>query len=271
MIEMIITDMDGTLLNSKKEISEENKKAVLKAHEKGIHFVLATGRMYSSARIFARQLDIKTPIISCNGALIRDYKTNETFFEKTLPHATILEIMTLLDFYKIYYHFYTDEQFFTKELKYTALNYWENNKIKDTIDQIEIFVDENLNNLYNENLRVLKFVVIEDKDKKKLLDVKDQLFRIKGIELSRSWNNNIEIMADGVSKGNAVRLLSKRYNIDLNNAMSFGDQLNDISMLQSVGYGFAMGNADQEVKDSTRFVAESNDEDGVAKTILKYI
>ena len=271
MIEMIKTDKDGTLLNSKKEISEENKKAVLMAHEKGIHFVLATGRMYSSARIFARQLDIRTPIISCNGALIRDFKTKETFFEQTLSHNTIIEIMNLLDYYKIYYHFYTDEQFYTKELRYTALNYWENNKIKDPIDQIQIFVDENLNGLYNEDLRVLKFVVIEDKDKKKLLEVRDQLFRIKGIELSQSWNNNIEIMAAGVSKGNAVRILSRLYEIDLKNAMSFGDQLNDISMLQSVGYGFAMGNADQEVKDCAKFMTDSNDDDGVAKAIIKYI
>ncbi len=271
MINMIITDMDGTLLNSKKEVSKENKRVVMIAHEKGIHFVLATGRMYSSARIFARQLDIKTPIISCNGALIRDYKTNETFFEKILPHSTILEIMNLLDYYKIYYHFYTDEQFYTKELKYTALNYWENNKLKDVKDQIEIFVDENLNNLYNENLKVFKFVVIEDKDKNKLIEVKNQLLKLRGIELSRSWNNNIEIMAEGVSKGNAVKLLSKRYNIDLKNAMSFGDQLNDISMLQSVGYGFAMGNAEQEVKECAKYTTDSNDDDGVAKAIIKYI
>lgn len=271
MIKMIITDMDGTLLNSQKEISEENKKAVLTAHEKGIHFVLATGRMYSSARIFARQLDIRTPIISCNGALIRDYKTNETFFEQTLLHDSILEVMNLLDYYKIYYHFYTDEQFYTKELRYTALNYWENNKIKDSADQIKIFVNENLKDLYNEDLRVLKFVVIEDKDKKKLLEVKDQLFKIKEIELSQSWNNNIEIMAAGVSKGRAVRILAELFNIDLKDAMSFGDQFNDISMLQSVGYGFAMGNAEQQVKDCARFTTESNDDDGVAKAILKYI
>ena len=268
MIKLIVSDMDGTLLNSSKKISQKTSQAIKFAKTMGVDFTLATGRMYSSAAIFARQLNIDKPIIACNGALIKKHTSNEVLYEKSINYKTADLLYKVLEECGLYYHMYTQDRFFTKELKYTSLSYWNNNKTASDEDKIDIEVIEDFSNVCTEDYGILKFVAIEDEHPEKLLKARAMLADIKGLELSQSWHNNLEIMSENISKGNALKILAKECNINLSEIMAIGDQHNDISMIVEAGIGVAMDNAEQNVKKYANLVTSSNDEDGVAKAIM---
>jgi len=91
------------------------------------------------------------------------------------------------------------------------------------------------------------------------------------VELSKSWRDNLEVMDKGVSKGSAVKLLCERLGINSDEVMAIGDNENDLSMIKFAGVGVAMGNAEDMVKEQADFITSSNDEDGVALAIEKYV
>ncbi len=268
MIKLIVSDMDGTLLNSSKTISQKNIQAIKYAKTMGVDFTLATGRIYSSAMIFARQLKVEKPVIACNGAFIKDHINNEIIYEKSIKPKTADLICKVLEECGLYYHIYTQEQFFTKELRYTSLKYWENNKTALPEDIIDMKIIDDFSHICTDEYKILKFVAIEDDKPEKLLKAKEMLEKISGLELSQSWNNNLEIMSENISKGNALKMLAEKCNIQLSEIMAIGDQDNDISMIVEAGIGVVMENAKQNVKDYANYVTESNDEDGVAKAIM---
>ena len=175
MIKLVAADMDGTLLNSSKKISQKTSQAIKFAKTMGVDFTLATGRMYSSAAIFARQLNIEKPIIACNGALIKKHTSNEVLYEKSINYKTADLLYKVLEECGLYYHMYTQDRFFTKELKYTSLSYWNNNKTASDEDKIDIEVIEDFSNVCTEDYGILKFVAIEDEHPEKLLKARAML------------------------------------------------------------------------------------------------
>lgn len=268
MIKLIVSDMDGTILNSSKKLTEKTKDAIRFARINGVNFTIATGRMYSSAAIFARQLDVNLPIIACNGALIKNHLTKEVLYEKPIVKSNALQVCNVLDDCGLYYHMYTQDKFFTKELKYTSLNYWNNNKTAKKEDLIDIEIIDNFISICNDNYKILKFVAIEDECPEKLINAKNIIADLNGLEVSKSWENNLEIMAKDISKGNALSILANIYGYDMSEVLALGDQQNDISMIEKAGMGVAMDNADEYVKSRADFITESNDLDGVANAIM---
>ena len=113
---LIVTDMDGTLLGSDHEVTEENKKVLKEALDKGINVTVATGRMYSSAKSHIRFLDSTTPIIACNGALIKDSITNEIIYSNHIDKEKSLKILKVLEEYKVYYQYYSEVLLMCKKI-----------------------------------------------------------------------------------------------------------------------------------------------------------
>lgn len=270
---LIATDMDGTLLNSNKEVSQRNKEILHKAKESGVQIVIATGRIYTSARMYARLLGINTPIIACNGAIIRASSTEEIIESTPIENTIIKEILEALEESNIYYHFYGSESFYTKELKYTSDYYYKLNNNLSTAERINIKIEENpLLAFKSREIKddILKFVVI-DEDISKLNFVRDKLRDIQGVSIDKSWYNNIEIMAKGVSKGNALKKLRKLMEISKEEIISFGDNENDISLFEESGFKVAMANGEEILKEKADYITLSNDEDGVAYGIDKFV
>lgn len=266
MIKMIVSDMDGTLLDSSKLVSEENKKAVGELKDQGIYFVLATGRIFASAAKYARELGVETPVIACNGALIKDVRSGEIFYEAPIPKKLAKETMDLFEEQGIYYHFYTDVDFYTKELKYTSLAYHRSNEAAKQGDRMNLQVVQNMYEAMEEASSVMKFVAI-DEDMEKLHRIREQLAQIDGIEVSQSWYNNIEVMVKGISKEKAMQRVASFYGIQTEQIAAIGDHFNDIQMIRAAGYGIAMGNAEEQVKQAAVYVTATNDEDGFARAI----
>lgn len=260
---LIVCDMDGTLLTEDKKISDKNREVLKKAEEKGVRLAVATGRIYSSAKIYGEELGLQTPIISCNGALVRDSKTEETLFEAFIGEKEAEFVMDVCEKHNIYYHFYSDYEFFTKELKYTSLNYQEWNEKQPEGKKIDIQIIEKPKEVLDRGSKIYKFVILED-DQEKLNRVKLDLSKNEALELSQSCENNIEVMTKGVSKGVALEELCKKLGISREQVIAFGDHYNDISMIEYAGMGVAMGNGVDQLKERADKVTSANYEDGVA-------
>lgn len=268
---MIVTDMDYTLLNKDKAVSERNKNALKAAMDKGVHVVVATGRIYTSALYYAKLLGVSTPIIASNGAIIRDEDADETLYQCLLPNIAIEEMIRLTREKGLYCHFFSKDTIFTEKLINISTRYTEWNKYMAERDQVKIRLLDNFEAMTeNEKSEIFKAVVV-DADESKLQYIREEILKTGIVSVSKSLEDNIEVMSKEVSKGNAVSKLAEMFSIDKSEIITIGDNENDISMIEYAGLGVAMGNAEQCLKDKANYVTGDYMCDGVAQVIEKFI
>ena len=266
---MLVTDMDYTLLNKEKKVSDRNREALRRAREKGVHAVVATGRIYTSARIYAKLLGLSTPIIASNGAIIKD--ASKTVFRDILSQDTVREMLRLCHKYGAYCHFFTENTIYSEKLINVSLRYTEWNKYVGEEDQVKIrIVDDGEEIVEAAKTEVLKAVVF-DEDDEKIQKLRDGIMETGIVSVSQSMKHNLEVMNKGVTKGNAVRILAQMYGINREEIIAIGDNENDISMIEYAGLGIAMGNAEEILKRAADHVTGDYQEDGVAEAIEKFI
>ena len=269
---MIVMDMDGTLLSSDKSISDKNRSAIEKAYNMGVKIVISTGRMFASAKVYGEMIGVDTPIIASNGAFIRDKDKDEVIFSKMLGEQNIREILRITKNYNLNCHLFTFDTVFSEKLEYTALNYNKWNKALPEDKRVKICIInasewDAVINEYSDKL--LKAVVVSD-NTECIIASRQEISKLN-VEIVSSWINNYEVMNKGVSKGNAVDVLAKYYNIDKSEIICMGDHENDISMIEYAGLGVAMGNATEDTKNAASFITLTNNDDGVAYVIEKFI
>lgn len=268
---LICMDMDGTLLNDKKEVSERSKKAINKAHELGVKVVIATGRIFVSAEFYGDIIGVKAPIIASNGAYVREKDSDKAIYEKGLGYENYQLVIDLLKKYDIVPHFYTEDTIYTEKLVHSSLAYKNANKTLPINRQVKIEVVDDWSRLFAErNPKIIKAMAVAD-DAKKIKEAKDEFIKLNKFQVVSSMKNTFEVMAKSTSKGNALKKICDYYGIDRNEIISIGDNENDISMIEFAGLGVAMGNAEQIVKNIADYITTTNEEDGVAKVIEKYI
>lgn len=271
-IRLIALDLDGTLLGSDKQLSEENRSALERAAGSGIEIVPATGRFYRGMPQVIRELPFVNYVISINGAQVYDVAKQKTICGCEIPLELALSVMERLDELPVIYDCFQDGWgWMTKEL----------------YDQAELFA-ANVHSL--EMIRNLRTPVPDLKEclKERSSDVqkiqaffRDMELREKMLKafpkefpdliVTSAIVNNIEFNSRKAEKGTALKKLADYLGIPMGQTMSFGDDLNDISMLKTSGIGVAMGNADDEVKKAADYVTDSCDNNGVAKAIKRFI
>lgn len=281
LIKCIATDMDGTLLNAKQEVTEATKEAILAAQERGIDFLVATGRSYREVRFVLDEIGIECPAICVNGGEIRD-KDGKITHSIGLDGATSAKISKVFDNVGMYFELYTNTGTFTTDYKkgiqsivdiyHTANPSMDIEEIRlsaeDRFNQRLIKVVDDYDAIFEAvDCKVYKFLAFS-LDDHLLLQVSEQLKQIEGIEVTSSGRNNLEITHVGAQKGIALKKYTEEKGISLADTMALGDNYNDLSMLKIVGHSVAMGNAEQDIKDVCRYETALNDEDGVAKAIM---
>lgn len=274
---MLVTDMDYTLLNKEKKISERNSEAFRKAIEKGVHMVVATGRIYTSARVYAKLLGVSTPIIASNGAIIREAAFNDpqdterTIFRDILKPEAVKEMIRLSHKYGLFCHFFTEDTIYAEKLVNISLRYTEWNKFLGQQDQVQIkIVDDIGKALLQEPVEILKAVVV-DSDIEKMQGLRNEIEATGIVSVSQSMSDNLEVMNRGVTKGNAVKILADIYGIQREEIIAIGDNENDISMIEYAGLGIAMENAEDSLKAAANYITGNYQEDGVAEAIERFL
>jgi len=209
------------------------------------------------------------PVISCNGALIRDWTTNEILYSRNIENNIALEIAMYLLKSNIHFMIYTTDMVYgslgnPRMLLFERMNeaYYKGFEVPISV------INEDLSFL--NKLNILKVLIVAPHEE--VLKLKDY-FQKKYSELSIVSSNKglLDIMANNISKGEALKHLAKAYNMNLKRCIAFGDNYNDISMFQEVGLSIAVGNAEEKVKNHATCVTLSNTEGGVAYAVNNII
>lgn len=287
MVKLIVSDMDGTLIGEKMSISQENLNAIAHATQKGVHFAIATGRHLKEAIGVLDSNGISCPLITANGAAI--YNTNRELINVfALPKQTTLDILKIAQKYdSLLVELATVDTVISDqpEKSFAMLERFIRHHLPNA-DEAEITAallaeKENLTTVTVNSLEeivsqanddyVLKFFITIMNNCDDLVTFKKDLVNIPNIVITSSHETNIEINSTQATKGLAVSALANQLNIDLIDVMALGDNLNDLSMISSVGLGVAMGNASSAVKTIAKYTTDSNLNNGVAKAIYHFI
>lgn len=268
---MICLDMDGTLLNDRKEISSENKQAIEKAKAAGVKVIICTGRLFESAVYYDGYLGLNNPIISANGAYIKDRKSGEVIYKAKLGKENCFQILKVLRKYNIAPNFQTPYGVYTEENNPGYEMYLKINKELPEDRKMKINLVENWDKTFNEQEEdILKCIAIEQ-DIEKLKKAKNELLNNSQFEIASSFRNNFEVMTAGISKGRGVEKLAAYYGFHREEVICVGDNENDLSMIEYAGLGVAMGNGEEFVKSKANYITGLNNEHGVAQVIEKFI
>ena len=267
-ISLVSMDLDGTLLGRDQKVSSENRAALAECTERGVRVVLASGRSFESIRTFARSMNIECGIISCNGARLDASAHGPVMAEDCIPYEQAVEVFEELKRSVIYFECYTPgrvymtngfvERFHSHEARVLDLD----GRRLEYIDSTERMRTEALDRAY-------KFVVYSP-DPAILQAAAKRLERFD-IDITSSWGDNIEVMKKGAGKGRALEKYAAHYAIPKDEIMTFGDQLNDLNLLEASAWPVAMENAVDGLKARARLIAPHHDEDGVGKMIRKYV
>ena len=271
-VRLIALDLDGTLLDSSKRLSERNRNALAAAAGRGIHVVPTTGRFFGAMPEAVRALPFVRYAITVNGAQVYDRAADTALARVEIPLATALAVMEFLDGVDCIYDCYQDNWgWMTGALQRRAADYAPDEHYLAMIRDLRRPVPELKAHLAAKGADVQK-VMLFVRDRALLPGLRDALrARFPGLALSSSTANNIEINHARAHKGEALRLLCDRLGFGLGGAMAFGDGLNDLTMVRDAGLGVAMANACPEVRDAARIVTASNDDDGVAIAIERLL
>jgi Cof subfamily protein (haloacid dehalogenase superfamily) len=274
-IDLLAFDLDGTTLNSKKEISPANRAAFKKARESGIRLVPCTGRALahlSDALIsLLNELGFAAfpYIITDNGAQAYSLPKRDLIFTKNIGEETALAILEETRTYKAitYCSFGAEGATDNKGIV------WENGIGKGMIAGFKekwYIPLTDVEHLIRWNCGALKFSLNfynEDEFRRGF----EQFSKWPGTAFASGDAASIEIMTSGINKGETLRFVSDHSGIPMERIMAIGDNYNDMEMIGSVGLGVAMGNAVPELKEKARWTTLTNDEDGLALAIERVL
>ncbi|MGL5149476.1 MAG: sugar-phosphatase [Clostridium sp.] len=266
MYKLIALDMDGTLLDENKKITEETYKAIKKAKDKGIKIVLSTGRPIEGVERFLNGLELTSDddyVISYNGSLVQSVKSRKAICNKGLTGKDLKEIYEVSKKLNVNIHaFLSGVGLVTpKNSKYT--------EVEAEINGIKIH-EINFDEINDEDI-IVKIMLIDEPE---ILDEaisKLPEYIYEKYHCAKSMPFFFEILNKDANKGVALDLLARHLDFQRNELIAMGDEANDIEMIKYAGMGVAMGNATDAVKKVSNLITSKNSENGVANAIEKLI
>lgn len=267
--QLICIDLDGTLLDRKQKINPRTIEVLKKAHQEGIHIVISTGRLYSDAEHYSKLLGVDSPIIASNGSIIKDTGERQSIYINGFDESLITRIYEVVNQHNQKLSVYTSDKMYISNFKIFSLIYYERlmNKGNNKTKLRYIFTKKHFKRiLKKERNQILKCEVF-DYNLERIETIRRSLKMIDAIETVSSVDFCIEITKKGVSKGDAVKILSEYYGINRQAIIAIGDSENDLTMIEYANMGVAMGNASEVLKNKANYITDTNDELGVAKAV----
>jgi len=261
---MLILDLDDTLLRDDYSISARNKELLSKAQKQGVKVVLASGRPTPAMLQFAEELQLAhydSYMISFNGAVVTSMKTNEVLFEKSLTRD---EIHSLHDFSlenNVHIITYSDKgvisetesEYIDVELKLTGIPHHKVPSFKSEITSPAV-----------------KCILLEEPGYLKQVETKLKAERTD-LSVARSKPFFLEVMPHGIDKAASIDFLAKKLGIKQSEVIAVGNAGNDLTMVQYAGLGVWVDNVSDELRHHADFIVASNENDGVAEVVERFI
>ncbi|MGV2622952.1 UNVERIFIED_CONTAM: Cof-type HAD-IIB family hydrolase [Halobacillus marinus] len=283
-MDMIAIDLDGTLLNSSSQISEENVRAIKEAQEKGVEVVIATGRAEFDVRELFRETGLRTWVIGANGATIHDPE-GRLFHATPMLTEDVRDVLPWLEANGFYYEACSDEWIWTQQEGRSLLQV-EIDRIKSANPDVHIGeLEHAIEKQFGQNgFRFIKDhrdIVASDAPVYNILafsfdDAKRSLGkeRYRGkptMTLVSSADHNFELEHKDASKGLALQKLASHLGLSMEKTAAVGDSPNDLSMMKMAGHCAAMGNAKDLIIETGDFTTKTNEEHGVAHAIAHWL
>lgn len=266
MYKLIALDMDGTLLKKDKTISSQTKEALKNARNKGVKVVLASGRPIEGLNRYLEELDLikeNEYVLSYNGALVQNIKTKEIIAGTVLHGNDLKELHALSKKLGVFIHAFSKEQ----GLIVDVMN--EYTQIEADINGINITQKDFVTIDNNEDM--IKIMMIDSKEnidhafENLPNDIKEKYTVVRSADIF------LEFLHKDSNKGTGLEALANHLGIKKEEVIAVGDAGNDIHMIEYAGLGVAMENAFDEVKKTANYITTSNEEEGIAKVIEKFI
>ncbi len=263
---IIVLDLDGTLTNRDKIITPKTKEALFRFKDKGGVVVLASGRPTYGVMPLAKELLLPETggyILSFNGGRIIDCKTGETVFARELPVESNRKIIGLAKEHGVNILTYEDEVIITPDSsdEYVKIEAAVNKLEVKEIEDFEVYVD----------FPVVKFLMLDDGDYLALVEGKVKAALGRDFSVYRSEPYFLEVLPKGIDKAASLNRLLDRLGMTKEEMIACGDGYNDLSMIKFAGLGVAMENAVLPVKNAADYITLSNNEDGIAHVVEKFI
>ena len=260
-LEIVFSDVDGTLLNSEHKMLDGTKYAIQKLHEKDIPFVIISARSPSGIYPILEENGFSCPIICYSGALILDENKNTVYssgFNREIAEKVISFIEK--ENFDCCWNLYSGDNWIVKdksdERVITEENIVRTEAVSGSVESLSI------------DAKIGKILCICNPEKTDEIENKIKK-NFPDLSVVKSFHTMIEIMAPGITKGSAVLELCKLWNIDVKRAAAFGDNFNDVEMLEVVGFPFLMENAPDELKQRFKTITDSNNDEGIYKALVK--
>lgn len=264
---LIISDFDGTLVNSENGVSDTVRKAINEYVSYGGVFAVCTGRMLRSILPRVRELGLKGLVAAYQGSVIADIESGKLLRNNSLSVDDCIEICKFIERYNYTCNTYSDEVLYTTIAKgEKGLTTYERITGVNAVNidgSMATFVKEN-----NLACNKITFLVYPD-EREKLYKLLQEQFSEK-FDVTCSAASLVEISPKGDDKGVALKYIADYFGIDLSSTVAIGDNLNDLSMIKIASVGVAVGNAVEDLKKEADYVTVSNNEDAVAKIIEKF-
>lgn len=263
---VLVLDIDGTLTNSQKEITERTREAIIQTQERGHIVILASGRPTPGMKRYAEELELEKYggyLLSFNGAKIINYKTKEIVFQKTLPKEMIPKIYQYAEMHDCGIVTYTEDCIISGRRidKYLELESHINQMPMKEVMNFPEYQKQDLN----------KCLLTAEPGLAEKYEKELQTICGEALSIYRSEPFFIEVMPRDIDKATSLDKMLKSVGLTRENAICCGDGFNDMTMIQYAGVGVAMENAQPVVKEAANYITKSNDADGIAHVVDKFI
>lgn len=264
--EIIVLDLDGTLTNRDKVMTPKTKAALMELQEKGKKIVLASGRPTDGVMPLARELRLEeygSYILSFNGGMITDCRSGEVVFSRMLPVESNAKIIGLAEDERVAILTYDGNTLITNDAKspYAKLEYKINRMEVRQIDDLKSYV----------NYPVPKFLMMDDGDYLAMVEPRVKAAMGKNFSIYRSEPFFLEILPRGIDKAQSLARLLEILELNREQMIACGDGYNDLTMIQFAGLGVAMENAVLPVRKAADYITRSNNDDGIAHVVEKFM
>lgn len=268
-IKLVALDLDGTLLNSHKQITDESRKALYRGAEKGIEIVPCTGRFFGGMPENVRKFPFLHYAITINGASVYDVREQKEIYSACIPWekaVEVLEFIDTLDFAHVYDAYIDNWGWMTRSMQEGVDPFGPDEHYLKMLKTYRTPV-ENLKEYIRENKKGVQKLQIymlpaEIDQKKKWMQVIGEKF--EWLAITSSVKNNIEMNYYTANKGEALMALAKHLGLQSGQVAAFGDGSNDLTMIKAAGFGISMANGIPELKEAAAYVTHDNDDEGIA-------
>ena len=289
MYKLVAIDLDGTMLNSYGEVTENTKRVIKETMKKGTEVIIASGRTIDSIKSIAQDIQSNKYMIAGNGAIIYDIQNDCIIYERYIPKSKALDIIKICEDNSITYNVYTNKTIVAESLRYNILYYYRENLKKEEAKKTSITIVESIYD-YIKNMqdeKVMKIMICDENKSvfnsiiRKMQDV-EEIEVLDVSHMSRKVIKNgtedvsidyfyTEISMQNVDKWFALEFLMDKLNINKEELVTIGDNVNDREMIKNAGYGVAMGGSTPKVTEVADYITDDNNHEGVANALEKII